>query len=124
MAGQHILTPFQLQLLDRPLVALQLPLRLINALENSEGRENRRGNVVQITTVRELLMTELADLSSIPNVGPTLLADIKAKLADVGFSTDKSGRMCVVPENQESPLVRPVVNTQYAAACRRIAYDD
>ncbi len=70
-----VLTEYQEQLLEQSLYdSLGLPERTVNHLEN-----------IGVLTLRDLLAKTREELLAIPNFGEKTLAEVYARLEDVGF---------------------------------------
>lgn len=69
------LTAEQASLLEESLHELELPLRVINALERS----------LEVFTIGDLLQTTRSQLEGIPNFGPQTVENIYAKFEQRGF---------------------------------------
>src|SRR4029079_11426891 len=74
-------------LLDESLQVLGLLVRTVNGLENHDGIPDKRGRVIRITTIGELLERSEDDLLARPGFGDKTLKEIRQCLAKVGFHT-------------------------------------
>lgn len=85
------------RMLELPISVLNLPVRTVNALENSEREPNVYGNVIQIVTLGDLLAQPVAELSAMRNMGAATLTNIFAALGRLGFLR---GNVFVAPERR------------------------
>lgn len=88
------LTPIQEKILDESLHALNLPVRIINALETSAG----------IYSVRDLLQMKPQEILSLPNFGKATLNAVYSALSKYGFN--REGQKPVKENDRESELRR------------------